>query len=107
VLAAGSEVSVVFPKQSLMSKLSVRDRNLLVLKTELVRLFNVTVRVKDILARSPEFEEIRELPITRLEDAHKTLRSFVEQYEKKTFTSRPTEDTPKASSEVGKSLPAS
>ncbi len=105
-MAARSEVSVVFPKQSLMSKLSVRDRNLLVLKTELVRLFNVTVRVKDILARSPEFEEIRELPITRLEDAHKTLRSFVEQYEKKTIASRPAEDIPKAPPEVGKSLPA-
>jgi len=80
VLVAGHEVSSMFQKQSLMNKLSVKDRDLLVLKTELVRLFNVTVRVKGILAKSPEFEEIRELPISRLEDAHKTLRSFVEQY---------------------------
>ena len=95
----------MFQKQSLMGKLSVKDRNLLVLKTELVRLFNVTVRVKDILARSPEFEEIRDLPITRLEDAHKTLRSFVEQYERKTIVPRSPGDMPNAPSGVGKSLP--
>jgi len=95
----------MFQKQSLMNKLSVKDRNLLILKTELVRLFNVTVRVKDILARSPEFEEIRELPITRLEDAHKTLRSFVEQYERKTTLPRPPEDIPNTPSAVEKSLP--
>jgi len=41
----------MFQKQSLMNKLSVKDRDLLVLKTELVRLFNVTVRVKDMLNR--------------------------------------------------------
>jgi len=106
-LAAGREVSVMFQKQSLMNKLSVKDRDLLVLKTELVRLFNVTVRVKDILAKSPEFEEIRELPISRLEDAHKTLRSFVEQYERKTTVSRPPEDMPNAPPSFRKSLPAS
>ena len=107
MLAAAHEVSSMFQKQSLMNKLSVKDKNLLVLKTEVVRLFNVTVRVKDILARSPEFEEIRELPISRLEDAHKTLRSFVEQYERKTAAPRPQGDMPKASSEFEKSLPAS
>ncbi len=96
----------MFQKQSLMNKLSVKDRNLLVLKTELVRLFNVTVRVKDILAKSSEFEEIRELPITRLEDAHKTLKSFVEQYEKKTAVSSPPEDIPSATPEFRKSLSA-
>jgi len=106
VLAAAHEVSSMFQKQSLMNKLSVKDKNLLVLKTEVVRLFNVTVRVKDILARSPEFEEIRELPISRLEDAHKTLRSFVEQYERKTTASKPPEDAPNTS-EFRKSLPAS
>jgi len=97
----------MFHKQSLVSKLSVKDRNLLVLKTELVRLFNVTVRVKDILAKSPEFEEIRELPITRLEDAHKTLRSFVEQYERKTTAAKPPADVPNAPSAAGKGLPVS
>jgi len=97
----------MFQKQSLMSKLSVRDRNLLVLKTELVRLYNVTVRVKDVLAISPEFEEIGELPISRLEDAHKTLKSFVEQYERKTAMLRPPEDMPSASTGFRKSLPAS
>jgi len=107
VLAAAREVSSMFQKQSLMNKLSVKDRNLLVLKTELVRLFNVTVRVKDIIAKSPELEEIRELPISRLEDAHKTLRSFVEQYERKTTASRPSEVVLNAPSELRKSLPAS
>ena len=106
-MAAAHEVSSMFQKQSLMNKLSVKDKDLLVLKTELVRLFNVTVRVKDILAKSPEFEETRELPIIRLEDAHKTLRSFVEQYEKKTTASRPPEDMPNVPSELRKSLPAS
>jgi len=63
--------------------------------------------VKDILAKSSEFEEIRELPITRLEDAHKTLKSFVEQYEKKTAEPRPPEDMASATPEFRKSLPAS
>ena len=64
--------------------LSIRDKNLVVLRTEVIRLFNINVRVNEILGRLSGFEEAKGTLTSRLEDAHKTLRSFIEQYENKT-----------------------
>jgi len=48
-----------------------------------VKLFNLMTIVKSTIGNLREFDEIKELPISRLEDAHRTLKSFVEQYEKR------------------------
>jgi len=67
--------------------LTIRDKNLVVLRTEVIRLFNINVRVNEILGKLTGFEEAKGTLTSRLEDAHKTLRSFIEQYEKKTNAS--------------------
>jgi len=59
------------------------DRSLVTLKTEVVKLFNLVMIVKSTIGSLKEFDEIKELPVSRLEEAHRTLKSFVEQYEKK------------------------
>jgi len=59
------------------------DRSLVTLKTEVVKLFNLVMIVKSTIGNLREFDEIKELPVSRLEEAHRTLKSFVEQYEKK------------------------
>jgi len=59
------------------------DRALITLKTEAVKLFNLMTIVKITIGNLKEFDEIKELPVTRLEEAHRTLKSFVEQYEKR------------------------
>ena len=61
----------------------IRDRTLITLKTELVKLFNLTTIVKSATGNLREFDEIKQLPVARLEEAYKTLKNFVEQYEKR------------------------
>ena len=61
----------------------IGDRTLITLRTEVVKLFNLMTIVKSTIGNLREFDEIKELPISRLEDAHRTLKSFVEQYEKR------------------------
>jgi hypothetical protein len=82
-------------RQSLREKVLIKDRNLLTLKTELVKLYNITVRVKDAVLNVPqEFQEIKELPVLRLEDAYRTLKSFLDQYEKKFYSEKPLQIMP-------------
>jgi len=61
----------------------IGDRTLITLRTEVVKLFNLMTIVKSTIGNLRELDEIKELPISRLEDAHRTLKSFVEQYEKR------------------------
>jgi len=61
----------------------IRDRTLITLKTEVVKLFNLLTIVRSAIGNMREFDEIKQLPVARLEEAHKTLKSFVEQYEKR------------------------
>ena len=70
-------------RYGLRDGLPAGDRTLITLKTEVVKLFNVMTIVKDAIANLRELDEIKQLPIARLEEAHKTLKSFVEQYERK------------------------
>jgi len=70
-------------RYGLRESFPIRDRTLVTLKTEVVKLFNLLTIVKDAIGNLREFDEIKQLPIARLEEAHKTLKSFVEQYEKR------------------------
>jgi len=70
-------------RYGLRESFPIRDRTLITLKTELVKLFNLTTIVKSAIENLREFDEIRQLPVARLEEAHKTLKNFVEQYEKR------------------------
>lgn len=70
-------------RYGLRESFPIRDRTLITLKTELVKLFNLITIVKSAIGNLREFDEIRQLPVARLEEAHKTLKNFVEQYEKR------------------------
>jgi len=70
-------------RQALLQKISLKDRSLLVLKTELVKLFNTIIRLEESLARIEGCDETKILVLARFEDAYKTLKSFIDQYEKK------------------------
>jgi len=70
-------------RQALLQKISSKDRSLLVLKTELVKLFNTMIRLEESLARIEGCDETKILVLARFEDAYKTLKSFIDQYEKK------------------------
>ncbi len=70
-------------RYGLRAKMPIGDRTLITLRTEVVKLFNLMTIVKSTIGNLREFDEIKELPISRLEDAHRTLKSFVEQYEKR------------------------
>jgi len=70
-------------RYGLRESFPIRDRALITLKTELVKLFNLITIIKSAMGNLREFDEIRQLPVARLEEAHKTLKNFVEQYEKR------------------------
>jgi hypothetical protein len=70
-------------RYGLRANIPIGDRTLITLRTEVVKLFNLMTIVKSTIGNLREFDEIKELPISRLEDAHRTLKSFVEQYEKR------------------------
>lgn len=70
-------------RYGLRANAPIGDRALVTLKTEVVKLFNLVMIVKSAIGNLKEFDEIKELPVSRLEEAHRTLKSFVEQYEKK------------------------
>lgn len=70
-------------RYGLRANMPIGDRTLITLRTEVVKLFNLMTIVKSTIGNLREFDEIKELPISRLEDAHRTLKSFVEQYEKR------------------------
>ena len=70
-------------RYELRVNMPIGDRTLITLRTEVVKLFNLMTIVKSTIGNLREFDEIKELPISRLEDAHRTLKSFVEQYEKR------------------------
>ena len=70
-------------RYGLRANTPIGDRALITLKTEVVKLFNLMTIVKSTIGNLKELEEIKELPVSRLEEAHKTLKSFVDQYEKK------------------------
>jgi hypothetical protein len=70
-------------KQTLFQKVSPTDRSLLVLKTELVKLFNTMIRLEESLDKIEECDETKALVLARFEDAYKTLKSFIDQHEKK------------------------
>jgi len=67
----------------LRENVMIKDRTLVTLRTEVVKLFNLITIVKDAVRNLREFDEIKQLPVARLEEAHRTLKSFVEQYEKR------------------------
>lgn len=69
-------------RYGLRESFPIRDRTLVTLRTEMVKLFNLLTIVKSAIGNLKEFDETKQLPIARLEEAHKTLRSFIEQYEK-------------------------
>ena len=73
----------VMQRQTLLQRLPPKDRSLLVLKTELVKLFNTMIRLEESLARIEGCDETKTLVLARFEDAYKTLKSFIDQYEKK------------------------
>ena len=70
-------------RYELRVNMPIGDRTLITLRTEVVKLFNLMTIVKSTIGNLREFDEIKEPPISRLEDAHRTLKSFVEQYEKR------------------------
>jgi len=70
-------------RQTLLQGFPPKDRSLLVLKAELVKLFNTMIRLEESLARIEECDETKTLVLARFEDAYKTLKSFIDQYEKK------------------------
>jgi hypothetical protein len=70
-------------RYGLRANIPIGDRTLITLRTEVVKLFNLMTIVKSTIGNLREFDEIKELPISRLEDAHRTSKSFVEQYEKR------------------------
>ena len=70
-------------RYGLRANTPIGDRALITLKTEVVKLFNLVTIVKSTIGNLKELEEIKELPVSRLEEAHKTLKSFVDQYEKR------------------------
>jgi len=75
-------------RQTLIQKVPQTNRSLLVLKTELVKLFNTMIRLEESLAKIEGCDETETLVLARFEDAYKTLKSFIDQYEKKqTLTS--------------------
>jgi len=67
----------------LRENVMIKDRTLVTLRTEVVKLFNLITIVKDAVRNLREFDEMKQLPVARLEEAHRTLKSFVEQYEKR------------------------
>jgi len=73
----------VMQRQTLLQGFPPKDRSLLVLKAELVKLFNTMIRLEESLARIEECDETKTLVLARFEDAYKTLKSFIDQYEKK------------------------
>ena len=73
----------IVQRQTLYQKISPADRGLLVLKTELVKLFNTIIRLEESLAKIEGCDETETLVLARFEDAYKTLKSFIDQYEKK------------------------
>jgi len=70
-------------RQTLIQKVPQTNRSLLVLKTELVKLFNTMIRLEESLAKIEGCDETETLVLARFEDAYKTLKSFIDQYEKK------------------------
>ena len=72
----------IVQRQTLLQKVSPTDRSLLVLKTELVKLFNTMIRLEESLAKIEGCDETKTLVLARFEDAHKTLKSFIDQYER-------------------------
>jgi len=73
----------IVQRQTLYQKVLPRDRSFLVLKTELVKLFNTMIRLEESLAKIEGCDETKTLVLARFEDAYKTLKSFIDQYEKK------------------------
>ncbi len=74
-------------RQTILQRLSSTDRSLLILKTELVKLFNTMIRLEESLAKIEECDETKTLVLARFEDSYKTLKSFIDQYEKKQTSS--------------------
>jgi len=72
----------IVQRQTLLQKVSPKDRSLLVLKTELVKLFNTMIRLEESLAKIEGCDETKTLVLARFEDAYKTLKSFIDQYER-------------------------
>jgi len=70
-------------RQASLQRGSLKDRSLLVLKTELVKLFNTMIRLEESLTRIEGCDETKTLVLARFEDSYKTLKSFIDQYEKK------------------------
>jgi len=70
-------------RQTLLQKVPPTNRSLLVLKTELVKLFNTIIRLEESLAKIEGCDETKTLVLARFEDAYKTLKSFIDQYERK------------------------
>lgn len=70
-------------RYGLRANLPIGDKTLITLRTEAVKLFNLVTIVKSTMGNLKEFDEIKELTVYRLEEAHRTLKNFVEQYEKK------------------------
>jgi len=73
----------IVQRQTLYQKIPPADRGLLVLKTEQVKLFNTMIRLEESLAKIEGCDETKTLVLARFEDAYKTLKSFIDQYEKK------------------------
>ena len=73
----------IVQRQTLLQKVPPTNRSLLVLKTELVKLFNTIIRLEESLAKIEGCDETKTLVLARFEDAYKTLKSFIDQYEKK------------------------
>jgi len=70
-------------RYGLRANVPMGDKALITLRTEAVKLFNLMTIVKGTMGSLKEPDEIKELTVARLEEAHKTLKSFVEQYEKR------------------------
>jgi hypothetical protein len=73
----------IMQRQTLIQKVSPANRSLLVMKTELVKLFNTMIRLEESLGKIEGCDETKTLVLARFEDAYKTLKSFIDQYEKK------------------------
>ncbi len=71
-------------RQRLFANLSMEERRMLVLKIEAAKLFNIVMRVRELVRGLDGLEEVGEITVARLEDAEKTLRKFVLQLENKT-----------------------
>jgi len=73
----------IVQRQTLLQKVPPTNRSLLVLKTELVKLFNTIIRLEESLDKIEGCDETKTLVLARFEDAYKTLKSFIDQYERK------------------------